>query len=221
MLEVAPDCRAVAWFGRQFLTGAALFAAQDDVRQFVDVGAGFPTSPSVHETVVKVDSVVRVACINYDPVVFAHTNAMSTGTSGVTPMLADFREPEELIERLRTEAQIDFSRPIALLAVGVLDYVMDDEHPAEIIARFGEVMASGSYMVFTHGSTESDEAFVSQTFTDTVGSTAEAVFRSRFEVEKLFDGFEMLDPGVVPIQEWLGENLPETRLVLLGGVCKL
>ncbi|MCX4097494.1 SAM-dependent methyltransferase [Nocardia sp. alder85J] len=218
MLTVAPDTRTLAWFSRNFLTGATRIAAEAGVRQFVDMGAGIPTSPSVHETALKIDSAVRVVSIDYDPVVFSHANAMLSAVPEVTAMRGDFREPEKIIRRLRDETHVDFDRPIALLVVGVLHFVMDDERPAEIIARYREAMAPGSYIAFTHGSTDSDAAFTDQTRTDTVGSTAQFAFRSRSEVSALFDGFEMLDPGVVPIQRWLGDDLPSTRLELLGGI---
>jgi O-methyltransferase involved in polyketide biosynthesis len=220
MLAVAPDNRLLAWFSRQFLTGATKLAAEAGIRQFIDIGAGIPTSPSVHETAMTVDPQVRVASVDYDPAVYAHANAMLADQPGVTPILADFREPGDIIHRARTEAGIDFDRPVALLIVGVLHFVMDEEHPAEIIALFDEVMAPGSYVAFTHGSVDSDEKFMRQAAADTSGSTAQFIFRSRSQVQALFDGFEMLDPGVVPIQHWLADDLPETRLVILGGICR-
>ncbi|MFF3566959.1 SAM-dependent methyltransferase [Nocardia jiangxiensis] len=218
MLEVAPENRTLAWFSRKFLTGAARLAAEGGVRQFIDIGAGIPTSPSVYETVAEIDPAVRVASVDYDPVVCVHANAITAGQTGVTPMHADFREPSDLIARLRTEAGIDFDQPVALLIVGVLHFIMDHERPAEILARFSEVMAPGSYVAFTHGSTETDDTFVNQTASDTKGSTAQFVFRSKSEVAKLFDGFDILDPGIVTVQEWLADNLPPTRLVILAGV---
>ncbi|MBY8855466.1 SAM-dependent methyltransferase [Nocardia sp. CA2R105] len=221
LLEIAPETRTLAWFSRRFLTGAAELAAQAGVRQFLDIGAGIPTSPSVYETVSAVDPDVRVASVDFDPVVYRHTDAMVGSTPAVTAMLGDFRHPDDLIERLRTEAGIDFDRPVALLLVGILHFVMDDERPAELIARFREVMAPGSYLVFTHGSTDSDDELIGRTARATDGTTAQCAYRSRSEVEKLFDGFEMLDPGVAPIQQWIGNDLPPTTLVMLGGVCHI
>ncbi|MBB5916551.1 hypothetical protein BJY24_005463 [Nocardia transvalensis] len=219
MLAVAPETRTQAWFSRQFLTGAATFAAEAGVRQFIDIGAGIPTSPSVHEAAKKFDTSAVIASVDYDPVVFAHANAMVAGVPGVTPMLADFRTPDELIERLRAEASIDFREPVALLVVGVLHFIMDDERPAEIIARFREVMAPGSYLAFTHGSVETHDDFVAAA-TGTNGTMAECRWRSKSEIEAMMAGFEVLDPGIVPIQEWLGDDLPATRLVLLGGILR-
>lgn len=220
MLSIAPDNRLLATFSRAFLTGSAKMAAEAGIRQFVDIGSGIPASPSVYETVMAVDPESKVASIDYDPVVFAHTNAMFCDLPNVTPMLGDFRDPGDLIARLPTEAGIDLSQPIAILLVGVLHFVLEDEKPAETMSRFHEVMAPGSYVAFTHGATESDKTWVQQTVTDTVGSTAQFVFRSRADVATIFKGFDMLEPGVVPVQHWIGDDLPETRMVVLGGICR-
>ncbi len=220
MLSIAPDNRTVAWFSREFLTGAAKLAAESGIRQFVDIGSGIPTSPSVHEAITAIDPDMRLAAIDYDPVVFAHTNAMYNGVPGVKTMLGDFRDPDDIIARLPGEAGIDLSQPIAILLVGVLHFVLEHERPAEVMARFHEVMAPGSYVAFTHGATESDETWVTQTVTDTVGSTAQFVFRSRADVAAIFKGFDLIEPGVAPIQHWLGDDLPETRMVVIGGICR-
>ncbi|MBU3063017.1 SAM-dependent methyltransferase [Nocardia sp. NEAU-G5] len=219
MLSIAPDNRTLATLSRAFLTGSAKMAAETGIRQFVDIGSGIPASPSVYETVMAVDPDSRLASIDYDPVVIAHTNAMFCDLPGVTPMLGDFREPDDIIARL-PEAGIDLSEPIALLLVGLLHFVLEDEKPAEVMARLHEVMAPGSYVAFTHGATESDKTWVQQTVTDTVGSTAQFVFRSRADVATIFKGFDLLDPGIVPVQQWLSDDLPDTRMVVLGGICR-
>ncbi|WP_024803040.1 SAM-dependent methyltransferase [Nocardia sp. BMG51109] len=220
MLEVAPDTRTLAWFSRRFLTGATQLAAEKGVRQFVDMGAGLPTSPNVHEVAQKVDSAVRVASVDFDPIVYAHANAMLDGEPDVTAILGDFRDPGNVLHRLRTEAKIDLDQPIAMLVVGVLHFVMDDERPADLIARYRDAMTPGSYLAFTHGSTDTSEAFMHRATTGTHGSPAQIVFRSAAAIEALFEGFEILDPGIVPIQKWIGDDLPKTRLDLLGAVCR-
>ncbi|WP_024803599.1 SAM-dependent methyltransferase [Nocardia sp. BMG51109] len=220
MLEIAPDTRTLAWFSRKFLTGATQLAAEEGVRQFVDMGAGLPTSPNVHEVAQKVDSAVRVASVDFDPIVFAHANAMLDGEPDVTAILGDFRDPRNLLHRLRTEAKIDLDQPIAMLVVGVLHYIMDDEKPADLLAVYREAMAPGSYLAFTHGSTETADEFIDRTTTAAHGSPSQVVYRSAAQVEALLGGFEILDPGIVPIQKWIGDDLPTTRLELLGGICR-
>ncbi|WP_328409669.1 SAM-dependent methyltransferase [Nocardia sp. NBC_00403] len=218
MLAVAPDTRTLAWFCRQFLLHSVQSAAEAGVRQFIDIGAGIPISPNVHEVAQQVDASAQVVSIDYDPVVYAHGNALLAGVPGVFPMLGDIRRPNDIIERLRTEALIDFDKPVAILIVGVLHFVMDDEHPAEIIRVLRDVLAPGSYLTFTHASDNTHADFIERSSSDTVGSSAQVRYRSPATVATFLDGFDGVGPGLAPVQEWLGDDLPSTRVVILGGV---
>ncbi|WP_225725512.1 MULTISPECIES: SAM-dependent methyltransferase [unclassified Nocardia] len=220
MLANAPDTRTMAWFSRQFLLKAVQLAAENGIRQFVDIGTGIPIQPNVHETAQKIQPSAVVACLDYDPVVYAHCTAATSGRSGVTALLADVRHPDDVIERCRSTAAIDWSEPVAMLLVGVLHYVMDDEHPAAIIARFRSAMAPGSYLVFTHAWSESAQSLIDQTTTDTAGSSAQIRYRTTTEVTQLVDGFELLHPGIAPVQDWLDPDLPITRLAILSGIAR-
>ncbi|UGT45334.1 SAM-dependent methyltransferase [Nocardia yamanashiensis] len=220
MLLVAPDTRTQAWFSRKFLLGAVKFAAEEGILQFIDVGAGIPISPNVHEVAQEIQPAARVVSIDYDPVVHVHSNALLSGTKGVTTMLADVRRIDELIARLRDEEQIDFAQPVAILIVGVLHFVMDDEHPEQIFDRFLEVMAPGSVLAFTHASTTTQDEFIAQSKTDLVRSSAQAVFRTPDVVASFIEGYEQVEPGLVKVQEWLGDDLPDTNLVLLAAILR-
>lgn len=218
MLAVAPDTKTTAWFSRQFLLKAVEDAAGAGIRQFIDIGAGIPISPDVHEVAQQIAPSARVVMIDYDPVVYVHTKALLSGTSSVTAILGDIRRPDEIIEKATTEGQIDFDQPVAIVIVGVLHFVMDDERPAEIIARLRDAMAPGSILAFTHGSVDTVTDFVAQSTGDTDGSSAQVQFRTPEMVAAYLDGFEVVEPGLVPVQEWLADDLPHTKLVILGGV---
>ncbi|WP_225732231.1 MULTISPECIES: SAM-dependent methyltransferase [unclassified Nocardia] len=217
MLAVAPDTRTAVFFSRHFLLSAVRMAAEAGIRQFVDIGAGMPFSPNVHEVAHKFQPSALVASIDYDPVVHVHAHALLSAP-GVTPLLADVRCPGDLIDRCRTEAGVDWAEPVAVLLVGVLDYVMDDEHPAAILARLREAMAPSSYLAFTHASTDTDPDLRAISDIDTAGSSAQVRFRHPYEIARLLDGFEHVGPGVVSVQEWLDDDLPVTRLDILAGI---
>ncbi|MET7767867.1 SAM-dependent methyltransferase [Nocardia sp. NPDC005366] len=218
MLAVAPDTRTTAWFSRRFLLRAVEMAARAGVRQFIDIGAGIPISPNVHEVAQEIEPTARVVAVDYDPVVHVHANALLASSPGVTSMLGDIRQPDIIIERLRSEQLIDFDQPVAILIVGVLHYVMDDEDPAGIVARLRDELAPGSYLAFTHGSVDTHEDFIAQSSDTTAGSSSQPRYRTGDEVSRLLDGFDLLEPGVVPVQDWLDDDLPSTNLVLLGGI---
>ncbi|MBL1074677.1 SAM-dependent methyltransferase [Nocardia sp. 2] len=218
MLAVDPATRTLAWFSRQFLLHGVRMAAEQGIRQFIDIGAGIPITPDVHEVAREIEPAARVVSIDYDPVVHAHANALLAGTPGVTSMLADVRAPVEMIVRLRSDHAIDFSQPVAVLIVGVLHFVMDDEDPYGIIARFRDVMAPGSLLVYTQAGSTTAPEFMARTGMDTDNSPAQVAYRTQEQAARFLDGFEVVGPGVTPIQQWLGDDLPETKLVLFGGI---
>ncbi|MFE9575336.1 SAM-dependent methyltransferase [Nocardia sp. NPDC006044] len=218
MLAIAPDTRTLAWFIRLFLVKAIEMAATAGVRQFIDLGAGIPTTPNVHEVARKIEPSARVVYIDNDPIVHAHCDALLAHSPGVTALKADIRLPEDIIDRLKTGELIDFGQPVAVLAVGVLHYVMDEEDPYGIAAKFRDLMVPGSYLALTHGSDETHPDFIAQSHDDTDGSPAQVVYRTKTQTEAFFDGFDLLYPGVVPAQEWLDDDLPATRLVIYGGI---
>ncbi|MVU81459.1 SAM-dependent methyltransferase [Nocardia sp. ET3-3] len=218
MLEVAPDTKITAWHSRQFLLKSVRLAAEAGIRQFVDIGAGIPISPNVHEVAREIEPTAIVASIDYDPVVHAHSNALLTGAPGVTPILADIREPDKLLELAHTEAGIDFAQPVAFLIVGVLHFVMDDESPYEAVARFREAMAPGSLLIIQHASVNTHPFFMNATTSNAAGTPSQPNFRTPEQVREFFDGLEMLPPGLVPANEWLEGELKPTRLVVLCGI---
>ncbi|WP_328396233.1 SAM-dependent methyltransferase [Nocardia sp. NBC_00416] len=218
ILAVAPETRSLAWFSRKFLLHAVRVAAAAGVRQFVDLGSGIPTSPNVHEIAHETDPSARVAYVDHDPVVFVHSNAIMTKHPGVTALQADVRHPDELLGRLESESGIDFAEPVAITIVGVLHYVMDDEYPGELVRRYRDAMAPGSYLALSHAAATSDPEIITRTSQDAMNTSAQVRYRSLERVTSFLDGFENLEPGVVPLQRWLGDDLPDTKLVLYGAV---
>ncbi|MFF0492950.1 SAM-dependent methyltransferase [Nocardia sp. NPDC004068] len=219
LLSIAPDTRTLAWFSRQFLLYATRVAAEAGIRQFLDLGSGFPTEPHLHEIARTICPDARVVAVDYDPVVVAHTAALLEHQ--VTALLMDARDPEALIDEVRSTKVIDFDQPVAVLMVGLLHYITDDENPGDIIARFRKHMAPGSYLALTHVTTDdTDPRIIHQTTTDTRGSPAQVQYRSTAAVRDLLEGFDILGPGIAPVQQWLGGDIPATRLTLLGAVCR-
>ncbi len=218
MLAIAPDTKTLAWFIRQFLVRAVESAADAGIKQFIDLGAGIPTSPNVHEVARAIEPSARVVYIDNDPVVRAHCDALLANSPGLSVMQADIRRPHEIIDRLRAESRIDFDEPIAVLMIGVLHYVMDEEKPADILAAFRDAMAPGSYLAITHGSSETNPDFISQSQSDTENTPSQVRYRSAAEIEALMAGFELIPPGVAPAQQFLRTDLPATRLVIYGGL---
>ncbi|WP_433195806.1 SAM-dependent methyltransferase [Nocardia sp. CA-107356] len=221
MRAVAPDMRRAAWYSRRFLLKAVEDAAKAGIRQFIDIGAGIPLSTGgndPHDVAEKIQPGVSFTAIDYDPMVFVHCNAMYNHTPSTTTVKADIRDPDAVINKLRMRGMVDFTQPTAVLMVGVLDYVTDDEDPAGIMARLRAALAPGSYLALTHASSGTCRDLMARIDADTVGSTAESVWRTSEEIDEFLDGFNVLRPGLPPVQAWLDGELRPTRLETLAAV---
>ncbi|WP_280455704.1 SAM-dependent methyltransferase [Nocardia brasiliensis] len=220
MLSRAPEIKTVAWFARSFMLKAVQMAADAGIRQFIDLGSGIPAPPNVHEAAREIEPSAEVVYVDHDPVVHSHCDALLAGPRGITALLGDIRRPAEVLDLIKNHTTIDFNEPVAITAIGVLHYVMDDERPGEIVATFRDAMAPGSFLAITHGSTDSAPE-VLQVLTAMAGTSAEVCFRSPAQTEAFLDGFELLEPGVVPVQEWLRPDLPKTRMVMDAAIGRI
>jgi O-methyltransferase involved in polyketide biosynthesis len=206
LVAMMPQLPAVARANRAFVRRAVRFAAGHGIRQFIDVGAGLPTRGNVHEVARQAAPDARVLYVDNDPVVCSHGRALLAGeATGVVQ--ADLRRPEEVIGDPLARALIDFAEPVALLLTAVLHFVPDEDDPRRVIARFGEVMAPGSCLVISHGTVETGPDDPRAQLSAAVYSRASAplALRPLGEVRRLFDGFELVEPGLVWISRWRPE----------------
>jgi S-adenosyl methyltransferase len=220
VLAIAPVTRAVLRDNRAFLRRAVRFLASEaGIRQFVDLGSGLPTQGNVHEVAQAIAPDARVAYVDNDPIVVTHSRALLAGDSTIA-IHADLREPDAILGNPEVHDLIDFGRPVALLLVAILHFVPDDQDPYGIVARFRDGLPAGSYLTVSHGTRDvpvrpdmsAEEmaemgARVERLYQQT---TAPMVSRSRAQVERFFDGFDLVDPGVVEIQRWRPEGSTST-----------
>jgi hypothetical protein len=203
IVAVEPNARAIARANRAFLGRAVRFLAGQGIRQFLDIGSGIPTEGNVHEVAQHATPGAHVIYADIDPVVAAHSKAILAGNAGAASIEADLREPEKILAHNTVGSLIDFSQPAALLLVAVLHFIADAEDPWQIVATLRDALAPGSYLVLCHGTDESKP---------TVAHAAEKVYnrsvstevhlRSREQILRFFDGFGLVDPGVVFIPQW-------------------
>jgi hypothetical protein len=189
------------------MTSAAFLAGEAGIRQFLDLGAGLPTQNCVHEMAQAIAPDACVAYVDNDPVVYSHGQALLGPRDRVGFALGDLRRPAEILRHPEVLAMLDFAQPVAVLCVCALHFVSDEEKPHQIIASYRDAFAPGSYLAITHGITaatpddDPDGAVesVRNVFQD---ASAQMHVRPVKEIERFFDGFEILDPGVVWMASW-------------------
>jgi SAM-dependent methyltransferase len=200
---VEPNIRAMAHANRAFLGRAVRFLADAGIRQFLDIGSGIPTEGNVHEVAQHAAPGAHVVYADIDPVAVAHSRSILAGNASATIIEADLREPEKILLHHAVEQLIDFSQPTGLLLVSVLHFIADAEDPWRIVATLRDALAPGSYLVLCHGTDESKPA-VAHAFEKVYNRsvTAQGHIRSRPEILRFLDGFDLVDPGLVFMPQW-------------------
>jgi S-adenosyl methyltransferase len=200
--QVLPDVSDAAWANRGFLQRVVTrMAAQWGVRQFLDLGSGLPTQRNTHDVVAEATSDSRVVYVDSDPVAVARGRELLTGVAGVTVIEGDVREPEVIWNHPETRRLIDLSEPVGVLLVAVLQFVANDDDPWGTVARYVAAMPSGSYLAVSHGSgdhaSERTRDAIRAIYAATPTPPAD---RTRTEIERFFDGLELLPPypGAAP-----------------------
>jgi hypothetical protein len=203
LAAVEPAVRAIARANRAFLGRAVRFLSDAGIRQFLDIGSGIPAGGNVHEVAQRADRGSRVVYADIDPVAIAHSRTILAGRQNAAIIEADLREPEKILNHDDTRRLIDFGRPAGLLLVSVLHYIADADNPRGVMATLRDALAPGSYLVLCHATDESEPTVVQaaeKVYNRSVATQAHV--RSRPEILRFFDGFDLVDPGLVYIPQW-------------------
>jgi hypothetical protein len=225
--------RDVSWENRRFLWRAVDYLSRErGITQFIDIGAGLPTVRSTHEVAQDVNPDARVVYVDNDPIVLSHGQALLAKNGGTAIVQADARDPDAILNAPETRALIDFTQPVAVLFIALLQFITAPGHPrhvagnlapGEIVAAFRDRAASGSCMAITHATFDGVPAdMVSMIEGIYDGATSPVMFRSREEIEALFTGWQLLPPGIVRPWQWPAEDAlsPRTSYLYAGVAAK-
>jgi O-methyltransferase involved in polyketide biosynthesis len=207
ILQVLPNIRTTARADRAFLGRAVRYlAGEAKIRQFLDVGTGLPTADNTHEVAQAVAPESRIVYVDNDPLVLVHARALLTSTpQGATSYIeADLHDPDSILhEAART---LDFTQPVALTLLGVLNFILDDDEAQAIVYRLLDAVPSGSYLAIAHASNEVNpaEAEAARQFWNQ-NAKPPITFRTAQQITRFFDRVELLDPGVVSCSRWRPE----------------
>jgi SAM-dependent methyltransferase len=219
-IAAAPEVRDGIVGNRQFMQRAVRFAAGHGVRQFIDLGSGYPTAGPVHEVAAETVS-PRVLYVDYDPAVVELSRQLIRAPA-VIAAAYDIREPERIIESPEMTGLIDWSVPVAVLMVAVLHFITDEENPARIVAAFRERMAPGSYLVLSHGCFGDNPDGARRGAGSWNRATSRMRLRAHDEIAAFFTGLELASPGLVSVQEWgTGSLPPRGQAMVLAGVGRI
>jgi hypothetical protein len=193
---------------RGFLVRAVRYlAGEAGVRQFLDIGTGLPTADNTHQVAQAVASTSKIVYVDNDPLVLAHARALLTSSpEGVTDYVdADLRDPDKIIqEATRT---LDFNQPIALMLMGILGHIREDDQAISIVQRLQAALPAGSYFAMYDGSDTSPEVVeAAEIWNQSANPTYH--LRSPERMARFFDGLELVEPGVVSVVHWRPDPAP-------------
>ncbi|MGW1104564.1 SAM-dependent methyltransferase [Streptomyces sp. NPDC002540] len=204
-MEFLPGLPKIMQANRAFMRRAVRYAVSEGITQFLDIGSGIPTFGNVHEVAQAADPEARVAYVDHDPVAVAHSQAVLEGNDRAVIAAADLRRPREIVKSSDISELLDLKRPVALLLVAVLHFVEDSDDPQGALTELREALAPGSLIVITHASYEG----IPVTQEEAGGAVGvyknirnPLIMRSRDEISRFFEGYEMVEPGLVSMPNW-------------------
>ena len=205
-LASIPSGRIGAREQRAFLGRAVRYLVEEaGIRQFLDIGTGLPTTDNVHEVAQAIVPSARVVYVDNDPLVLAHARALlASSEEGRTAYIdADLRSPDEILTSPVVREVLDFSQPIALMLVGILHFLADEDEPERIIATLRDALAPGSYITASHLNPEHDPVGVAAGVRAYLAGGVTVKARDSGEFAALaFRDLELVPPGVVSVSEW-------------------
>jgi hypothetical protein len=208
--EMYPYIVDQARHDRAFLGRAVRYlVGEAGIRQFLDIGTGLPTVDNTHEVAQGIAPESRIVYVDNDPLVLTHARALLTTTpQGATDYLdADIHHPEQIItQAART---LDFTRPVAIMLLGILHFIHDDDHARAIVTTLMDAAPPGSYLAIAHTTSEVHGEITEEATRhwNQFGKPT-MLLRSREQIARLFDGMELLEPGVVSCSRWRVEAIP-------------
>jgi SAM-dependent methyltransferase len=205
---VSPEIGQFTWDNRKFLIRVTRFlAGEAGVTQFLDCGSGLPTAENTHQVAQRIQPEARVVYVDNDPVVLAHGRALLEENDRTHFSAADIFKPREVINDKNVRMHLDFSKPIALFQLGTLHHYEGERSPQSIMAEYVDALPSGSYVAISHFCDPETRELtelahrLEQIFVHSPLDTS-GVFRTRAEIEGMFPGLELIEPGLIRCADW-------------------
>src|SRR5512142_285091 len=223
VIAAMPNVRRIAQANRAFLGTAVRYLLASGVQQFLDIGSGIPTVGNVHEIAQQAVPEARVVYVDLDPVAVAHSVAILADNPGATAIRADLRQPDAILDHHAVRTTLDLTRPVGLLMVSMLQFVADDD-AYRAVAHLRDALASGSRVVISHVTVDALPPASVAAATDVYrrSTTPSSALRDRTKILRFFEGFELVEPGLVWVSQWppgtpadVGEH-PEDIAILAG-----
>lgn len=198
LVDIYPGTRQMVTENRRFLVRALDCVLAQDIRQYVDLGAGLPTSPAVHEIVRRHDNTATVVYVDSDPVVINHLWALTTkGDDGIDAVAGDVAKPAAVLDAVQATGLIDLNEP-ACLILGMVLHFLDGDTARKVIAAYVSELTPGSDVIIT---VACGEPAIGQQITRTYDA-APVHNHTPEDVASFFTGLDLITPGIADARAW-------------------
>jgi len=197
---LSPDWVQACRDNRQFVGRAVAWAAAQGIRQFLDLGAGLPTHPAVHEAAREIIPDPRVCYVDNDPVVVAHARALLTKPADVGVAQVDLSDPVGVLEHPKVTNLVDRSEPVCVLLAMILHFY-DPVTAAAIVHEYASRLAPGSALAISCG--RNDDPAMWQRMRESC-TAATTYNHTRDELRSFFGALHLVPPGLTLARAWRG-----------------
>jgi len=222
-LQLMPEMLDYARGNRDFMVRVIRFLTAAGIRQFLDIGTGFPTSPNTHEIAQAAEPEARVVYVDNDPMVVSHAQVLMATNANVRVVEADLRDVEKVLGE--SAKLLDFSQPVALMFIACLHHLEDEDDPAGVVARYLPAFPAGSYLALSHLTNEFAPEPMRMLYEEARRRDSTVKGRSRDDISRMFNGRELVEPGLVLVSQWRpdgGQPGPNAdRVWAYGGVAPI
>ncbi|MFI6920124.1 SAM-dependent methyltransferase [Nonomuraea spiralis] len=226
VIKIAPYMPTSVRANRDFMVRVTRYlAAERGVDQFIDIGTGLPTSPNLHEVAQQADPAARIIYVDNDPLVLVHARALLTSSpEGRTRYIqADLNDPDAIIDSPEVRDTFDFARPVALCLIAVVHFIPDEDDVLAIIERLMKPLPAGSFLALSTITLDSAPGkLVSEAVAQYNRRGIMSKARTRAQIEEFFDGFRLIEPGVVPVHHWRPDEqlfpVEDSMVSMYGGL---
>ncbi|MGH3344452.1 MAG: SAM-dependent methyltransferase [Carbonactinosporaceae bacterium] len=219
LLAAFPGMKPTLVANRKFLVRAVRYVAEQGIDQFIDIGAGIPTSPNVPEVARAINPQTSVVGVDNDPLVLAHNRALVTVDAGTDTIEGDVRNPHQIFADIQQTKLIDLNRPVAVLLVAILHFVRDEDDPARIIRKLMQHTAPGSYLIVSVATSDGTAPEVVEQLEKVYENATEPLrIRSEREILPWFGSFTFVDPGLVDVHSWRPDTAESKSKHAVGGL---
>jgi hypothetical protein len=205
--EILPDMPLFMRANRTFLRRVVRFLTDQGIDQFLDLGSGIPTVGNVHEIAQQANPSSRVVYVDNEPVAVTHSRTILQDNPNATVIQADIRQPEDILGHPETQRLLDFNKQTAVLFLSVLLFATDDEEAYRIVRSVRDALVPGSYIAVSHPTddeTPPEQGEQAKRLYAAIGTPVR--IRSYNEVERFFEGLDLLEPGLVYVPLWRPEG---------------